>query len=315
MTETNDDSAARWAGRLDDGPLDADARDELTAWLRGDPGRAGALLRAEACLARVRGLAVVASDRPLAARDGIAIPRRRFTAWLLVGSGAVAASALFLLSRPESVRYATATGEVRRVPLRDGSVVSINTASSLHVSIDDARRRVVLDRGEAWFQVAHDRSRPFVVEAGPIRVRAVGTAFSMRRRELGVDILVTEGVVEARSDATPGEIRLIAGQKAFLSLDGQPSRTVTMPDEVERTLAWRHGEMALEGHSLGQAVAEMNRYNVLQISVDASLARAPLVGYFRTDDPTGFAASAAELVGGRTIRSGNTIIISAKPDS
>jgi len=312
MTDTNNDSAALWASRLDDGPLDAEHDRALTDWLAGDAHRAGALLRAEACLAQARRLRAIAPEAATAAQGGIDRRRRRFTAWLLAGGGALAASLAGLMAWPNSVSYATATGEVRRIPLHDGSVVSINTASSLRVKIDDTRRRVVLDRGEAWFQVAHDTARPFVVEVGPVQVRAVGTAFSVRRRETGVDVLVTEGVVEVRTGGADAALRLSAGRKAFLPYEGQPKYTAAVPDEIDRSLAWRAGELAIDGQTLGQAAAEMNRYNDVQITVDAALSQEPLVGYFRTDDPAGFAASAATLSGGTVERDGKTLRIVAK---
>ena len=74
------------------------------------------------------------------------------------------------------------------MPLPDGSFASLNTASRVSVRFTPERRAVRLEEGEAWYQVAHDRARPFVVEAGPVRVQAVGTAFSVRRREGGVDV-------------------------------------------------------------------------------------------------------------------------------
>src|SRR3546814_2061558 len=96
--------------------------------------------------------------------------------------------------------YATSVGEIRRVPLADGSIAAINTASAIDVKLDDAARHVRVVEGEAWFQVARDKQRPFVVAAGRARVRAVGTAFSVRRRAGGADVLVTEGEVEVWAD-------------------------------------------------------------------------------------------------------------------
>src|SRR3546814_10232647 len=96
--------------------------------------------------------------------------------------------------------YATSGGEIRRGPLADGSIAAINTASAIDVKLDDAARHVRVVEGEAWFQVARDKQRPFVVAAGRARVRAVGTAFSVRRRAGGADVLVTVGGVEVWAD-------------------------------------------------------------------------------------------------------------------
>src|SRR3546814_6499165 len=77
----------------------------------------------------------------------------------------------------------TAIGEIRRVPLSDGSLAAVNTQTTLDVTMKPELRQVALKDGEAWFQVAKDRSRPFVVEVGDVRVRAVGTAFAVKRTE------------------------------------------------------------------------------------------------------------------------------------
>jgi len=313
MNDTNDDDAALWASRLDDGHIAADDND-LRQWLDGDRRRAGALLRAEACLAQVRRLrATVADDEP--APVDVATPRRRMIGGFLAGGLAVAATIAGVFLWPTGgTPYDTAVGEVRRVPLADGSIASINTASSLHVSMDNDRRHVVLERGEAWFQVAHDGSRPFVVEAGPIEVRAVGTAFAMRRRTNGVEVLVTEGVIEARMGGSgPGStVRVAAGEEVFLSADGKSRAPAKKPQDIERALAWRHGELALEGQTLGEAAAEIIRYNVAQISVDPALADRPLVGYFRTNAPVSFARTAALLNDADVVVDGQTIRIDRK---
>jgi transmembrane sensor len=78
--------------------------------------------------------------------------------------------------------------------------MTINSASELTVRMAKGSREIEIAQGEAWFDVAKDASRPFIVTAGKVRARAVGTAFSVRRRETGVEVLVTEGVVESWSE-------------------------------------------------------------------------------------------------------------------
>ena len=163
------------------------------------------------------------------------------------------------------------------------------------------RRDVKLENGEAWFQVAHDKARPFVVEAGDVRVQAVGTAFSVRRREGGADVLVTEGVVDAwvvghENDRT----RIAAGSKSFVA-DATPDiEVVEASSDIDRALAWRTGELALNGESLGYAASELNRYNTRKLVIDdPKLGREPLVGYFRTDHPENFGRAVAKMVGAK----------------
>jgi transmembrane sensor len=313
----DDDAAVRWAIRLDAEPLDDAEQRALDAWLAEDERRRGALLRAEAALAyldRGRALAVPLSIDE--AEDEDASPRfgRRF---FLIGGGAVgglcAAGIAGMLFWPRGVEeIQTVRGEVRRVPLADGSFASLNTASKIQVAMADTRRNIRLDQGEVWFQVAHDRSRPFIVEAGDVRVQAVGTAFSVRRRDGGADVLVTEGVVETWVVGRENQrTRIAAGARGFVS-DAAPRIEVAQaPEAVDRALAWRVGDIALNGETLSYAVEEINRYNQSQIVIDSpALGREPLVGYFRTDDPENFARAVASMMGARARSDGLTIRLS-----
>lgn len=287
------DEAAGWVARMDAGNWDDVHEAELQAWLDGDARRSGALLQAQA--------AWMTLDKPVAAAraadvgdvDDAAKPRRfGRRGFLYGGGGALAASVAFALAwNLRGTAYETSVGEIRRVPLADGSVAAINTASKIEVALAESRRSVVLDRGEAWFQVAKDAKRPFVVEAGRVRVQAVGTAFSVRRRGNGADVLVTEGVVEAWADGAEGNrIRLIAGQSAFVADNAAIERAAAVPSSVDRKLAWRSGKIDLLGETLTGAIAEFNRYNERQIVLaDPALGSEQFDGVFRTDDPEGFA--------------------------
>jgi len=126
-------------------------------------------------------------------------------------------------------------------------------------------------------------------------VQAVGTAFSVRRREGGADIIVTEGVVEAWAKGADGQkIRVSAGGMAFIA-DNAAVRAAPEGAAVERALAWRTGKIDLAGTRVDAAIAEFNRYNGRKIVLrDAALAAERVDGVFRTDDPVGF----AQVIGG-----------------
>lgn len=280
------EEAAGWVARMDRGDWSEADEDALERWMRSDPRREGALLQAQA--------AWISAENALApAPADIAPETRRWSRrGLLAGGGAaIAASAagmFVFLRRP--ARYDTALGEIRRLPLEDGSAVAINTASTLDIAMTDTTRRVAIERGEAWFQVAKDRARPFVVEAGNVRVRAVGTAFSVRRRAEGVDIIVTEGVVEAWVDGSEQVRRRIAAGFGGFVRDGSPVVDIAGGNAIDRPLAWRNGKIDLVGTTIDQAVAEFNRYNARRLVIaDADLARQQVDGMFRTNDPEGFA--------------------------
>lgn len=307
QTETDNDAAVRWAVRRDAGPLSATEQAELDAWLAEKDSREGALLRAEATLAYLdRGRAL----GPLTENA----PAPRVSRRMIMTSGLAAAAAVggvaILSNNAERIR--TKVGEVRRLPLADGSVATVNTDSRLAVLVEPDKRLVQLDAGEAWFQVAHDTTRPFIVEAGDVRVRAVGTAFSVRKHDKGADVLVTEGAVETWVVGREQDrARIAAGAKTVVETKKTQIAVVQAPDDVDRALAWRNGELALNGETLGYAVAEINRYNKIQLSVDdPKLAAAPLVGYFRTNEPENFGCAVASMLGARVERKDAEIIIS-----
>jgi transmembrane sensor len=289
MSDRVEQQAAEWALRH---PLDAADEAALEAWLAEDRAHAGALLRAMA------GLSLV--DQALAPQGvhTTSVPgfsnRRKL---LAAGAGALAASIAGLFSWQvwRGDRVETARGEIRRLPLADGSVAMINTDSALHVTLERDIRRVSIDHGQAWFQVAKDRARPFVVDAGIAMVRAVGTAFSVERRDQGVEVAVTEGTVAVWPAGASGAMTIIeAGQFARFHAGVAAPVVGTAPTAIARALAWRSGEISLENETVAYAVAQFNRYNRQQLVVeDQDLAQERLVGLFQIDKPEDFAATLA----------------------
>lgn len=316
-----DDHAARWATKLDLGSLSDAEEAALDHWLAQDPLHQGALLRAQATLVYLdRGRALAAGNASLVqetvGEEPPAEPERRRFLRLSAGAAAIAAGlgAVFVLPRLGREEILTGIGEVRRVPLADGSVAVLNTGSRLAVALQPKQRAISLEEGEAWFQVAHDKSRPFVVAVGAVRVRAVGTAFAVRLRPEGADVLVTEGVVETWIEGRPDSRRLLrAGAQSYVAAGTDPvaSTVENDPQNIERTLAWRGGEIALDGQTVDYAVAELNRYNRQHIVIgDPSIGREPLIGYFRTSDPMKFATAVAEMTGSHVVEKGDQILVS-----
>lgn len=298
------DEAAAWVARMDADGWTDDGEADLERWIAQDPRRRGALLQAQASW-------ITLDHRP-AIVNKTAVVRRRT---MMKGfGGALAASlagGIFLLTR--GTTYRTQVGEIRRVPLADGSTATINTGSEMQVTLAERRRSVRIASGEAWFRVAKDPARPFVVEAGPVVVQAIGTAFSVRRRDNGADILVTEGVVEVWTAQADGyRTRLAAGQGAFVSDNAAVRVSRAEPSAVDRALAWRTGSIDLSGQTLAAAIDEFNRYNRRKlVLVDPRLAGEQIDGMFHTDDPEGFAQAihdsfnvAVDVADGDTIRIG-----------
>jgi transmembrane sensor len=218
-------------------------------------------------------------------------------------------------------RYASGVGEVRRIALEDGSTMLLNTATAVAVRFSKQQRDIQLIRGEALFEVAHDTTRPFLVRANDIAVRAVGTAFAVRLEAGQVDVTVTEGVVEVANSATasvsgasaPPDSRLeakrvTANERVVIASARASEIRPISSAETDRQLAWREGMVSFDGESLASAVAEINRHNRRQIVVDdPALAAKPIVGVFRATDLDGFSAAAAAALKARAIPDGEVI--------
>ncbi|HUD95561.1 FecR family protein [Sphingobium sp.] len=288
MREYIDEAAASWAMRH---PLDAHQQAALDAWLAQDRLHVGALLRAQAALVLVEET-LVADAGPGHCSHWT---RRRWMAAGLGGAMAATIAGIVGFSRWTGEHIATERGEIRRLPLEDGSVATIDSGSDLRVALDQESRRVTLEKGQAWFQVAKDRRRPFIVDAGIAQARAIGTAFSVSRTENGVQIAVTEGVVATWARNGAGTMTILkAGDFATFERGALVPATGNAPQAIERSLAWRAGEIALEEDTLADAIARFNRYNKQQLVLsDPSLANEKLVGLFRIDNPAGFARSLA----------------------
>ncbi|HWV61191.1 MAG TPA: FecR domain-containing protein [Sphingopyxis sp.] len=313
------DCAAAWVARIDREGENAAVRAELDTWLAGDERRRGAYLRAEATWRMLDRASVLGAGQPsafdeLPVATTISFPRRR----LVLSGGAAAAVLLFaamagknMLDAPDE-RIQTAVGEIRRVPLSDGSLAAVNTQTAIAITMKSRVREITLEKGEAWFQVAKDRARPFVVEAGDVRVRAVGTAFAVRRVAEGVDVQVTEGVVEIWREGDEAAVqRVSAGARAVITPGKAVVPALTANEEMDKALAWRTGQLVFDGETVAEAASEFNRYNVRKIEVtDAALGSQAMIGRFRTNEPEAFARAAATLLDARVILGSDRIILS-----
>jgi transmembrane sensor len=314
MTQTArkiDEEAALWAVRLSAGPLSAEERRELDAWLSNGPRQHGALIRARATWLDLDRFAVLAAGA-VAGRPARASrwDRRQFLAAGLTLSFLVAAGGWWA-QRMHGTTFTSEVGEQRPVALDDGSNMVLNTATRADVRFDGSEREVQLLQGEVLFEVAKDRTRPFVVHAGDLTVTAIGTAFAVRRDGGRVEVIVTEGVVEVAreqpSSAQPIQ-RVVANQLA-VATGSEPVAVRTLSaTEAERRLAWREGMVIFDGQPLSEAVAEMNRHSRRKIVVnDPALATRPVVGIFRAKDIETFVSAATTVLDVHAVEAGEVI--------
>jgi transmembrane sensor len=175
--------------------------------------------------------------------------------------------------------YVTGIGEQRIVTLSDGSVITLNTATEVRLHLSPDRRAVELVSGQANFEVAKDAARPFIVTAGNRLVRAVGTQFDVFKSGDKVTVTLIEGKVAvtpadaspasaSRSSSTkPDEIVLSAGEQLSYGLKSGP--TAPKDADIPRVEAWRARKLDFSDTLLSEAIAEANRYSMVQIVLEA----------------------------------------------
>jgi transmembrane sensor len=283
------DEAAYWAARIDAGRLPPGEQALLEAWLAIDTRHYGAL--AQCCA-----LLVPAGGAVATGRSDLTSPGRR----LLLGGGMAAGLAIvlggasYLVRALGAERYRTQIGEMRVIPLSDGSVVSLNTNSEIVVRYSSSRRYILLLHGEALFDVAKNKKRPFIVQAGATQVRAVGTSFNVIvLPNQPVQVLVREGIVEIKRSDVP-VILAAMNSRAIAPPDSPIVATPVETAEVTRMLAWRVGRIAFHGETLGEAAAEFARYSDVSIEIDdPEIANEKVIGLFVSADPVGFAKAVA----------------------
>jgi transmembrane sensor len=323
-----DAAAARWVVRSDRGltPREAEA---FAEWENADPRHRAELERVRRAwngldaIGAVPELQVMADDVVERAR---ARPQSRRGWWLASALTAAAALAIGFMGfkrmnvpdtaptprLAESVRVIDST--LDRMTLPDGSVAELNGSTRIEVEYSPTERRVRLTEGEAHFVVAPNPSRPFFVSAGPVTVRAVGTAFNVRLATTAIEVLVTEGKVQVEHDrpaiapstspasmpatslsgipASPAS--LVAGQRATIDRVVEGVAAAIAIDEVgqadvEEALGWQTTRLVFNHTPLEEVVAGFNRYNRHQLTLgDAKLRHRSLTGVFRADNLDGF---------------------------
>ncbi|MBA4012063.1 MAG: iron dicitrate transport regulator FecR [Phenylobacterium sp.] len=302
--------AASWFVRLQRHPDDQDVQREFETWLAADPAHRDDWTLVSGTWDRLGGL----KDDPqiMAAREALqadlAAERRRphmrwaagiaatiITAGSMLGYGAwrqtqdqTPAPSAIVAAAPQALAvYRTPVGGQQVVTLQDGSKVTLSTDTEVQLTDWNKQRSLTLVRGEAYFQVAKNPEKPFVVTAAGRTVTALGTAFDVRVDPGQWSVSLLEGkvrVVAAHTsvDMTPGH---------HLVQTGSAPWTLEKRNLAELT-SWREGSLVFENRPLASIVQEMNRYSTRKIRIaDADLAATPLSGRFKTGDMAGFVAT------------------------
>jgi transmembrane sensor len=241
----------------------------------------------------------------IAGAGGLAAAAAAALLWIGTGTGPVEQlqgprGATTEMASAESGSYRTGVGERSAVVLPDGSVATLDTDSQLKVAYSGSERGVVLIKGQALFEVAKGRRRPFQVYAGGQRITAVGTTFNVKLVKDRVQVSMVEGVVKVRpvkASAERGaplqELTLRAGE----SLVAEPERPASIKAvDASQVAVWRGGLLVFEDERLSDAIAEINRYTDKPIRLaDASVGEYRVTGVFKTNDPNRFASAMSEV--------------------
>ncbi|MFC4309833.1 FecR family protein [Steroidobacter flavus] len=316
MEPLHDDAyaaAADWHTRLDE-DASAQAYAEFDAWLAADPRNkpafeavertCGALAsaRVDARVLKLRREALSATHRlrffrfaAAAAVVGVAVAIAYFVNPLFKDDPA-ARSAMIMGTTTEGGAFRTAVGERSNITLSDGSSVVLNTNSRVEIRFTPEQRNVRLLAGQAWFQVAKNPNRPFVVEAGNRRVTALGTAFDVRLDSRdSVQVTLAEGKVSvepilsplARLISAPPMPELLVAGEALISSDDAPAEK--RKADVAKVVSWRQGQVVFDNDTLDAAIAEINRYSSTRIELaDPALGQLRVSGVFKAGHSESF---------------------------
>jgi transmembrane sensor len=313
--------ASAWIVRLHGAQRTPELEAGFRRWLGANPDNAAEFERVTAVWESAPHASIAGLPR-VVVRHASPNPRRfAIAATLLL----FVATAAFLAYRLEQdPEYVTSIGEQRSVPLDDGSRIALNSNSRVQIEFTTDKRTVRLLRGEAFFEVAHNKERPFVVIAGDSEVTAVGTAFEVRYESEHVDVTLVEGKVNVTSKAeqlgnpvggssSRAGVRephstgyaMTAGERVRIA-KGAPAK-VDAP-RVDAVTAWRRGEVMLDDTPLPDAVAEMNRYSKNPLIINgSSIATLRVSGIYHTGDSEGFAQTVARLYGLQVTQEGAQI--------
>jgi transmembrane sensor len=269
------EEAANWFAAVRRGPMSLEERQAYDSW-RADPIHQAALNAMHELWGEMAGLEQLGAELPRQHR-----PRSR---WFAMAAGVVAmigAGGLYLVnsdmearSRPDQV--ATVVGEQRTATMGDGSLISLNVATSLALDETANRRTVDMQQGEAAFFVHKDKSRPFTVRVGNYEVLAVGTAFNIRNRGGRVEVAVIEGIVSIRAMAGPragDRIALLrAGKKVALGDPVQLAAGQVVPASVEPSsiAEWRMRTLDYEDVPISRVVEDLNLFFDRPVGVEDS---------------------------------------------
>jgi len=285
----------------------------LRAWQSQSTAHLLAYLRLDAAWKQTDRLAALRSPMRLPASS---FPRRRNIVRLAAVSAAAAllatAGTKYLLPSRGKV-FATGIGGHQRVTLADGSLVELNTDTTLRLAAGGSTRTVYLEKGEAYFRITHDAAHPFVVIAGNRRIIDVGTAFVVRREPKQLSVALVEGRArfDTPTDQSLQPIELKPGDEVIATATKVVRRS-RPANEIAAELGWRQGNLIFYGTTLADAAAQFNRYNAVRLVIaDPGVGRLKINGTFAANNARAF-IDATQIVLGLKVEDQRTEIVISK---
>ena len=308
-----DEEAALWCLELADGDLSPDRRRELDRWMMNADNHEAFQRAAEvwdvteaiATMPEVVHMRAEALDsyRAASARRWRKPAGIKWPGWSAIGAVAAAAALLLWLAIPNSDAYRTGVGETKVAMLKDGSRLSLDADSDVEASFDSKRRALVLNKGRARFDVAHNPLQPFTVTVGDKVVVATGTSFSVERLGDEARIILYEGHVAVLDQYGQPS----GGRKPRVLEDMlKPGNEMTLPalgkgpvvvGAVDLDASSRQDQVSFDDDPLSLAVERMNRYLAKPLVADAKAAQVRVTGVFDNSDATGFLEAVRQLDG------------------
>ena len=326
--DTIDQEASGWLIRIEENGLNRYAQADFEAWLAADPRHEHAyneMRQTWADIPELNDLAGFVSLPDLPGKAApIVQPRRRWRTALVAGTGSVAAALIAIVAMPGYLfaphsYYATDLAETRIITLPDGSSVTLGAKSSITVRFTNGERRIVLAGGEAFFDVVHNPTRPFVVEAGNSLVRDIGTKFDVNLSDDTVRVSVLEGAVQVRRTvaATKEMPQLLrAGQQAEVALivasgdkdspESPESIAPIVAQPAQMPGAWREGRMVFDNVRLADLAADVNRYYAPGVDLaSTNIEDLRVTASFKTNEIPAFMRALSDTLPIRATQDGN----------
>lgn len=291
--------ASQWFARLKSLPVSKGTLADFFEWSR-DPANAEAFAEVESLWDDTNRIA----DRPSIlrltaeahARTRPSRAGRSLRPLLVMGAGvllAILVAGWWIFDVERAQDFATVTGEQKALALSDGSHVQLDTQTRLNALMKDGTRQIRLEQGQAMFDVAHDRARPFRVSAGNVEVEATGTKFDVRFVGGVTRVALFEGGVNIHMQGRE-TVHLSPGE--MWSSQSAPAASISQLD-LRRASAWTQGRVIFDDTPLSQAISEINRYTPHKVILAApGRADDPISGSFKTGNPSGFLKAVAALL-------------------